>query len=279
MLVNALTVCSGAALGQDAASGPPLAFEVASVKENTSRSQGGRLSGPDPGRFTATNIPLRFLILDAFGLRDHEVVGAPDWTFTTPYDITATYPPGLQPTQPQLRLMLQKLLTDRFGLMTHRETRELPIYALTLARIDGRLGPQLARSDVDCDKWLAEKRPQINAGGPSPVAPAGFRPACMLMMTRQYLTGGTQTIQRLAASLQSLVERPVIDRTGLAGTFDMDMKWTAGVGAAPGTNAAPIDDGASIFTALQEQLGLKLEAGRAPFEVLVIDSVNRPTPD
>jgi uncharacterized protein (TIGR03435 family) len=279
ILAIGVALCSIAVRAQEAAPAPLPTFEVASVKENMSGSQRVVFPGQLPGRYTATNVPLIFIVQNAFQLRAHEIAGAPDWTFSTPFDITATYPPGIQPTGLEARLMVQKLLADRFGLVTHRETRELPMYALTVARGDGRLGPNLVRSDVDCEKWIAEKRPQRDAGGPSPVAPSGFRPACMLNASVRYLTGGTRTIQQLTAALQSLVERPVVDRTGLSGTFDMDMKWTSGVASAPGSNAAPVDDGASIFTALQEQLGLKLEAGRAPFEVLVIDSVSRPTPD
>jgi uncharacterized protein (TIGR03435 family) len=101
-----------------------------------------------------------------------------------------------------------------------------------------------------------------------------------MMVTRRFLTAGTRTMQQLSISLQSLVGRPVLDRTGLSGTFDMDLQWTSGVASAPaGGDASTPDDGASIFTALQEQLGLKLQPARGPFEVLVIDSVERPTPD
>ena len=138
----------------------------------------------------------------------------------------------------------------------------------------------VSRSEVDCEKWLAEKRPQLGAGGPSPVAPGGARPACMMTTTRQCLTAGTKTIQNLSVSLLSLVGRPVVDRTGLSGTFNMDLQWTSGVAPAPTSgNTPPPDEGASIFTALQEQLGLRLEPARGPFEILVIDSVQRPTPD
>ena len=241
----------------------PTSFEVASVRENKSAGEAASMSGPRPGRFTTTNIPLGFIILDAFQLRAHELVGTPEWAWTARYDITAAYPADAVPER-DWRPMLQRLLADRFGLVTHRETRDLPAYDLVLARQDGRLGPQLTRSDVNCEQWLAEKKPQIGGGGPSPVAPGGQRPACMLMTTKTFMTGGTRTIASLAGPLQSLSGRPVVDKTGLAGTFNVDMKWG--------------EDG-SVFTALQEQLGLKLEPSTAPFEVVVIDKLARPTPD
>jgi uncharacterized protein (TIGR03435 family) len=258
---------------------PGPAFEVASVKQNESAAQAGRISGPTPGRFTVENVPLRFIVLHAYQLLDHQLIGMPDWTFSTRFDINATYPPGTAPSDRDTRVMLQALLMDRFGLVVGRETRDLPLYELVRARKDGALGPQLERSDVDCDKWLAEGRPQIGAGGPSPVAPTGVRPACMMMATRQFLTAGTRTMQNLATSLQSLVGRPVVDRTGLTGTFNIDLQWSSGTDGAAAPNATTLSEGASIFTALQEQLGLKLESGRGPFDVFVVQSVSRPTPD
>lgn len=137
------------------------------------------------------------------------------------------------------------------------------MYSLVLATKTGRLGKQLHRSDVDCEQWLADKRPQADAGGSSPVAPSGKRSACMMIATRRSLTGGTRTISQLAVTLQSMVARPVVDRTGLGGAYDMDLQWDD-------------KEGPSIFTALQEQLGLKLVSGRDWFDTLVIDHVEKP---
>ncbi len=261
-----------------AAAQPPLAFDVASVKENTAVSDRG---GPasTPGRFRVTNSPLRFILLDAFGVMDHQLIGAPEWTESARYDITATYRADAARNDDDTRAMLRNLLVDRFGLKTHREMRELPIYSLVMARKDGALGPQLVRSAVDCDQWIAEKRPQMAAGSASPVAPGGKRPVCMILATRRFITAGTRTMKDLLGPLQAMTGRPVIDRTGLSGAFDFDLQWTSGP-VAPGAGAgAPADDGPSIFVALQEQLGLRLEPGRAPFDVVVVDAVQRPTPD
>ena len=102
----------------------------------------------------------------------------------------------------------------------------------------------------------------------------------MMLTSRRFITGGTRTIAQLSASLQALTGRPVVDRTGLTGTFDLDLQWTSGTIAPPvGANAAAPDDGPSIFTALQEQLGLRLESTRGPVDIVVIDSVKRPMTD
>lgn len=272
----AVSLVTSAAL--QAAQAPPApTFEVVSVKRNTSVDQAGRISGPTPGQFRIVNIPLRLILLNAFDLRDHQLIGAPDWTWDERFDITATYPAGADPAQ--YRPMLQRALTDRFGLVTRRERRELPAYRLVVARPDGRLGPQLTPSNVDCVAWLAEKRPQIGAGGPSRVAPGGVRPACMMLGQRTFITGGTRTIAQLALSLQSMVQRPVVDETGLAGTFDIDLQWTSGPSVDARAVDASADSGPSIFTAVEEQLGLKLEPTRAPFDVVVVDAISRPTPD
>ena len=255
---------------------PRPSFEIASVKENTSVSDSGGIAPPTPGRVRITNTPLRFILLHALQLMDHQLIGAPEWTGSARFDITATFPADPPRTDDETRAMLRTLLGDRFGLVTHRETRELPMYALLLARKDGTLGPQLVRSTIDCEQWIAEQRPQMGAGGPSPVAPGGRRPVCLLLTTRRFLTGGTRTMQHLAGSLQAMTGRPVVDRTGLTGAFDMDLQWTS----APAVGNAPAqDDGPSIFTALQEQLGLKLESTRGSVDVVMVDSVRRPTPD
>ncbi len=261
----AVIVCAATAR----AAGTELGFDVASVKVNQKAEGPSQISGPTPGRFVASNTPLRFIVLYTYGLIDHELVGAPEWMSSTSIDVTATYPSGTTPNEQDVRIMVRGLLRDRFGFVAHKEQREMPIYSLTLARKDGRLGTQLRRSEVDCEKWIADKLPTVDAGGSSSVAPSGKRPACGVMATRKFLVGGTRTMQQLAVTLQGALGlgRPVFDRTGLTGTYDIDLQWTP----------EGIDgDGPSIFTALQEQLGLKLAPEKAQVEVLVIDKVERP---
>ena len=265
---RALILSWALAAGTVAAQDTPR-FEVASVRENTSASQRTVFSGPTPGRFTTTNLFLRFLLLEAFQVRDHELVGAPSWTEETRYDITATYPAGAVPER-DLHPMLLKLLADRFGLVTHRETRELPLYNLVLAKSDGTLGPRMRRSDTDCEKWLAE----------DPARRTGPRTDCMMQTSRRSHTSRTQPIPAILGPLQSLTGRPVVDRTGLTGHFNIDLEWTTSgdLSVTPGGDASQ-GTGLSLFTALQEQLGLKLEPSRGPFEVVVVDRIERPTPD
>jgi uncharacterized protein (TIGR03435 family) len=263
------------ALGGAAAAQRP-GFEVASIRQNTTTSTTSGIAAA-PGRFTIANTPLGFIVLDAYQLLGHQLVDTPDWIWTTAYDVTATYPGGVKPDDARVREMLQQLLEERFQLRVRRETRELPAYRLLTARSDGRLGPRLVRSNVDCEKWIAEKRPQIGEGGPSPV-PGGRRPACMMSANRRgFLTGGTRTMKELALTLQSFVERPVVDSTTLAGTFDVDLIWDSSTD--PGGRPAAAADGVSLFTALQEQLGLRLESGRNAFEVVVIERIEPPSPD
>ena len=274
----AVSMAAVALIHVDAQS-PQPSFDVASVKENRSGSGAGGISPPTPGRWRITNTPLRFIMLEAFDLRDHELIGSPEWTESTAFDITATYSAEPALTRQDTRAMLRTLLADRFGLKTHREMRELPMYALVVARKDGALGPQLVRSSIDCEQRRAQNLPQPGVGSPGPVAAGGGRKPCYMSASRRSITADTQTMQQLASVLQALTGRPVMDRTGLTGAFDFALQWTSGpVAPAPGAGPPP-DDGPSIFTSLQEQLGLRLEPGRGSFDVVVVDAVRRPTPD
>jgi len=223
------------------------AFEVATIKSNKSAEQGGgsRFNGL---YYIGTNVTLKRVIRLAYG-PIQEFAGGPGWIESEHYDITAKA--AGNPTREQLQLMLRSLLADRFKLVVHKETRDLPAFALVLARRDGKLGPSLRRSDADCSPGNQEK------------APPG---ACGFRIGDGALMGRGATIGRLAAEL-ILTGRLVVDRTGLTGAFDMDLKWTPDE---LGTHA-------DLFTALQEQLGLKLEAIRAPVEVIVIDSAEKPS--
>jgi uncharacterized protein (TIGR03435 family) len=177
---------------------------------------------------------------------------------------------------------MRNLLVERFGLKARSETREMPRYDLVLARSDGRLGAQLTKSTTDCQAIFAAAR--RGGGPPAPPAP-GERPQCGMRIGPGVLSGGAFPLSQLATALSPMVQRVIIDRTGLTGLFDIELKWTPDQfpqGAPPPGAPAlpPIDpNGPSIFTALQEQLGLKLEATRGPVDVLVIDSVSQPTPD
>ena len=278
MRITGLALIVAAAVTTAAAQSPPLPpFEVLSVKRNRDVGM-GKMSGASlPGQFRIVNIPLHFILLEAFGVREHALVSSPTWARDERFDLLGTFPADVIAGRDGYRRMLEKALVERFGLKWHRETRALPIYRLIMARSDRRLGPDLKPSTVDCAQWLAEKKPRAGAGTPSRVAPGGRRPACDSLPTRQFIAAGTQPISVLARSLESLTGRFVVDETGLEGNFDYDLEFTRTLET--GSTPTAGDGKPSIFTALREQLGLKLESDRRPMPVVVVDAISRPTPD
>jgi uncharacterized protein (TIGR03435 family) len=253
-----------------------LQFEAVSVKPNKAIDGGGMISPPTGSQLRVINVPLRTIINYSYNRRALQVVDAPEWTTSERFDITATYPMGASHTVEEARAMLQNVLARRFGLRVHSDTRELPIYRLMLARQDRRLGPNLTASDVDCVKYLADKNPQII--GTPPVGPGGARPACMMVQNRTYIMAGTRSMQELALALESVAGRRIVDDTQLSGNFDINVQWTLTPGLDIQTIGSDTAAGTlSLFTALQEQLGLKLEPSRGRVEVLVVDHVERPT--
>jgi uncharacterized protein (TIGR03435 family) len=267
-------------------------FEVASVRANTSGNVGGSVKPEPGGRFTVVNMPLRNLIINAYGLQGTQLLGAPDWIASERFDIAAKAdgdlgPPVSRDGPSRLQLLMRSLLAERFKLSVHREKREMPIYELVLARRDGKLGPELRPSSIDCRAIIDARKAQ----GQKPEPPkAGERPQCGARVGFGELAAGGQPLFELIALLSSTVQRNVVDRTGLSGNFDIYLRWTpdqlprrpAGTPADQPfrMNGLEIDpNGPSIFAALQEQLGLKLESTRGPVDVLVIDHVERPSPD
>jgi len=273
-------------------------FEAVSVKRNTSGEQGGTNQNT-PGRFAATNISLRMLIRNAYGLLDSQIVSGPalataDYMSAEKFDIVATYTGEV--TREQRSEMMQNMLKDRFKLATHTEMREMPVYVLSLARTDGRLGPAIAPESEECAArrtGAGATAGQPPAGAPAPAGRgrdggAGRGPDTSALRCGS-LQFGPGSFTAKGAGLDMLTEslanrtpitgidRIVLDRTGLTGRYDYELKWTPvgrGGGPAPVANDP---DRPSIFTALQEQLGLKLEPQRAPIEVLIIDAIEMPT--
>jgi uncharacterized protein (TIGR03435 family) len=273
---------------QAAVAASDAAFEVASVKSNKSGQPFVQIGMAPGGRFTATNVPLRQMILMAYQLQPFQIEGAPAWITTERFDVVAKGSGPLAPAAPgtpgPIQLMMKSLLADRFKLVAHIEKKEMPIYALVMARSDGRLGPQLKASTIDCTAVNASRR-----GGPPPGPPDfnGPAPQCGMMVRPGGVKAGGVPINQILQLLSQNVQRIVVDRTGLTGTYDVDLTWTPeqipqGRGdAPPGAPALPPIDpnGPSLFTALQEQLGLKLDSTRGPVDVLVVDKVERPTED
>jgi uncharacterized protein (TIGR03435 family) len=257
------------------AQAPAPAFEAASIKVNKSGEAGGGFGGR-PGRIVVTNYTLRDIIRNAYGVQRYQIVGGPDWLAQDRFDINAKAPEGA--AQAQLLAMMQNLLADRFKLRVHRETRDLPAFALVLARPDRRLGPKMQPAAFDCAAATTAR-----ARGETPVVPApvGERPVCGARANPGRLLVGGYAISDFARNLAGFSGRPILDRTGLAGAYDFELTWTpdepppAGV-ALPSWYDA---NGPSLQAAVQEQLGLKLEATTGPVDVLVIDSAERPAED
>ena len=252
-----------------AAIGRPLAaqqatpaFEVASIRLHDSDDRQIMMVLQPGGRLVATNVSLRHVIRTAFQLQDDQIVGAPSWLDTDRFDINAKAPDDTRPEQ--IVSMLRTLLADRFKLTTRRDMREIPVLALERVKRDGSLGREMrptACPAVEID--LKQPKPCANISNGS-----------------NFLTLRGMPVAQFAQYLAPYVNRVVVDRTGLDGRYDIVLKWSPEqLAGAPGPAPAEPQERPGLFTALQEQLGLKLEASREIVDVLVIDSVERPTPN
>jgi uncharacterized protein (TIGR03435 family) len=255
------------------------AFEVISIKPNTAGEGSANVGDQPGGRFVASRITLRRVI--QFAYRDNQqFIGGPSWLDDDRWDIEARAAAGTVPPRAGIpdmtipdtvALMVQSLLEDRFKLKSHRETRELPLYELTVTKG----GTKLKLSD--------DQTPPAALLGGGGNQRGGALPRGGIRLGRGNLEAQAQPISILTAALGALyTDRPVVDKTGLKGLYDIKVQWTPDPGltanAAPGGipgAGAPL--GPSLFTALEEQLGLKLESARGPLPVLVIDSVQKPS--
>jgi uncharacterized protein (TIGR03435 family) len=251
----------------------PVAFEVASVKPNPAKDARGGM-GPQPGgRFEALNATPLILITYAYGVRPEHVDGAPDWIRTERVDIRARAADPAA-TVTDMRLMLQALLAERFGLSARRVARNQTVYALVRSRTD-RLGQRLRPVDIDCvalDREIAAGK----APAPAPPAPSGPVLLRFIRSRAGSVHSGGITMPVLAQVLTPNAERLVVDKTGLSGTYALELDFRP--------NAAPIESADAdpwpvLVTALAEQLGLKLVGDRAEVPSLVVDRISRPTPD
>lgn len=240
------------------------AFDVAAIRENhsdhTARSH--IVSSPSDGHLTVMNVPMKMLLQFAFALPETRILGGPDWLNSIKFDIEAKSDSSvddrlraLNSDQAKLlkQKMVQALLADRFKLVCHKETRELPVYALVAAKGGPRLQPSKSNgSTVDSSN------------------------------NRINIRGGDNTVSTLAAELSKRLGRVVIDKTGIAGRYDVILNWSPddGTSVPPSGNSAisaATDLGPSIFTAIEEQLGLRLESHKGLVQVLVIDTIEKPS--
>jgi uncharacterized protein (TIGR03435 family) len=214
-------------------------FEVASVKPSAPGSRGPTIYNPTRERFAITSITTKSLIAYAYDVRDFQVSGGPSWVGSKEYDIVAK--PQGEASNERILAMARGLLAERFNLTLHHESKDMPVLALVVAKG----GPRL--------------QPSVGTGGPE------------VRGGRGRLVARKVTMGLLAAQLAGRVlGRAVLDRTGIVGEFDVNLEWTP--------DESP-DPGSSIFTALQEQLGLKLETQKGVVDVLVVDHVERPSPN
>lgn len=263
---------------------PRPQFEIASVKPAT--GVGMRAIRRTPGRISADNMPLRRLISVAYQAQDFQIAGGPGWMNSDLWSIEATAKGGTKGDR--FPLMLQTLLEDRFQLKVHRETREGPVYELTVAESGSKLQPTKAGSCIPIEL----KKPTAT---PEPGQP----PVCGLLNTTASEAGGElfegigiPIVDQPGAPFQSLTGQltlelggTVINKTGLTGLFDFRLEWipdasgrTASAASNdPATLTAADPGGPSLFMALQKQLGLKLKSAKGPVEVLIVDHAEKPT--
>jgi uncharacterized protein (TIGR03435 family) len=247
------------------------AFDVISVKTNNSAAHQITMNF-SPDGIRVTNMPIQFILRDAFGVNDDQLINAPGWAKSVAYDIEAKVAPDDVPalknlSREQRAAMMLNILTDRFKLAYHRETRTLPEYALAIAKGGSK---------------LQEVKPTTDENG----KPRGNR----MMMSDTSLTADGLDMSSVARLLSQRIGRPIVDKTGLTGKYSFKLEWAnephdgEGPGgpahdAGPGGASASGDTGPSIFNALQEQLGLKLDSEKGPVEVIVIDHLEQPAAD
>jgi uncharacterized protein (TIGR03435 family) len=265
---------------------PGPTFDVVSVKPNvTDPSSGltgtGMNTRPDGG-LTMTRVPVMLMLAIAYQpMPTADMVGLPDWASREFYDVTATASVA-NPTQEDRQAMVRAMLADRFRLLAHRERREVPAFDLMLARSDGKLGPGLVKTDTDCEAIIAALRKQadeaMRSGAPPPppqrVDP-NSPPPCFMAGVPNGMRGEV-TIASLISMLRTPAGRVIVDKTGLTGTYRVNLTFDFMTFRGPGALPAS-DDVPSVFTAVREQLGLRLEPSRTERDVLVIDRLERPT--
>ena len=263
------------------------AFDVASVKPSPPPTGGPMFVTYGPragGQWLAQNAPFLMILRSAYPdfSQPGQIAGGPEWVNTARFDIDART--SLNLPADAMAEMLKNLLAERFKLKVHVERREIDVYAMVLARSDGQLGRGLRKPARDCEAVEAARK-KAAAGGAPPTQAAppkpGERPECGALSAAmngvaRLATGGTP-LSIIPPVIQSTVGRPVIDRTGLAGRWDIELEYS--ITTTPSTAADQANAPASIFTAMQEQLGLRLESRKEPMEVLVIDQIELPTPN
>jgi uncharacterized protein (TIGR03435 family) len=298
-LAQAPPASTPAAPGWETTAGGKMEFEVASVRENKSNDKAnadfpmgpGDVYAPTGGLFRATGMPLIAYIQFAFKITSNQGqylrAGLPDWVMSDRFNIEARAE-NQNPTKDQMRLMMQSLLADRFKLAFHRETKQVPVYGLVLVK-PGKTGPQLLAHPAD--SGCSNAIPQQSASGSEPPPPATtgrFPSTCGGIVGvppsapgRLSLGARNVTIGLIATAFsgaETNVDRPIVDRTGLSGTFDFALEFSPDPSSVPpGASFQPDASGPTFMQALKEQLGLKLEPQKSPIDVVIVDHVEHPS--
>jgi uncharacterized protein (TIGR03435 family) len=250
-------------------------FEVASVKPSNAADRRLFFNVQPGGRFTVANCTAKRLIQEAYGIKAFQISGGPGWMGSDLFDIAAKAEGSTATNFDQIKLMLQSLLAERFQLVVRRDTKELPVYALVV----DKNGPKFeAASESDPNIIDLSQRPDLAAGG----ARLHFT-----IIRRGRLTAQGTNMALLASQLANFLGRTVVDKTALSGTYDVKLEWVPdenqvamfqAMGVPEGFGAPPADwQGPSLFAALQEQLGLKLESQKGPVEIFTIERIDRPS--
>jgi len=244
--------------------GTKPSFEVASVKPSAPAVAPPRISGQPGGRFTATNTTLKLLMTIAYGVLDFQILGGPNWINTDRWDIEAkaeegSIPPPTGRPDTTLGSMVQSLIEDRFQLRMHRETKEMPVYELFVAKGGVKM-------KLSADQTL-----------PSFLEPGDPKPRGLIGVRRGSLEGQGVMLSSFIQVLSQQLGRSIIDKTDLKGLYDITLQWSPELVQGPGGLTEPSDNSRpSFFTAVQEQLGLRLDSAKGPVEVLIIDRAEKP---
>jgi uncharacterized protein (TIGR03435 family) len=287
-VVLAAFVSLAAGAGLDAQNGAPQEqqFEVVSIRRSNGAAAGSMMAVQPGGRVSVRNLPVREVIVRAYGIQPFQLTGGSDWLQSERYDIEAKAPDGAAVTADAIALMLRGMLSDRFKLKMRRETRASAIYELVFARGDRRFGEKLRQTSADC---VAQRSGGAESGRSLPDA-ARIRgedpiPCGMVMSGGNRIAAGGETMARFATMLTPRVQRIVVDSTGLTGLYDFDLQFLPDQGYGRGGADGPVRvylvaaDVPPLLTAIQEQLGLKLQPARGAVEYMVIESIERPSED
>ena len=226
-------------------------FDVAVIRPHLPGGSAFRVKPPANGRFSATDSVVKLVVMVAYNVQESQIVGGPDWFSTEKWDIEARTDDRASHSAEESQRMLQNLLAERFSLGVHRETQQRSAYVLIVAK----------------------GGPKLKASGPG---------SMNVRISPNSIRIDHGEIARMTQVLATALGRPVIDRTGLSGPYDLTLDWDEAPvreGGVPGLDLPPAlgSDRGSIFTAIQEQLGLRLEPQRVPVEVIVIDRIQRPS--